>query len=305
MGTTWSVRLAGPAVLPAAVIREDLQDILDRLVAQMSTWRQDSVLSGFNHAAAPAWHPLPEAFFTVLDCALELAEASGGAFDPTMGALTRLWGFGPGGGCGAPPPAQAIEAARARCGYRRLRLEAHARAAWQCGGLELDLSGIAKGYAVDGLAAYLDDLGIDHYLVEVGGELRGRGCKPDGSPWWVGVELLEQTIVALHDLAIATSGDSHRYFEHGGRRYSHTLDPRTGRPVAHDVAAVTVLHPQCMRADALATVLMVLGRQAGLAYARRHAVAALFVVRTPQGLEARLTPALQAFLPAPAPAGVH
>jgi thiamine biosynthesis lipoprotein len=300
MGTTWSAKFAAPAVLPLPTVQEDLQHTLDRIVAQMSQWCEDSDLTRFNRATTDSWHGLPDEFFGVLECALELARATDGAYDPAIGSLTRLWGFGADGPRSTPPAPSEVADARETCGWQRLTLDADTRCARQ-GGVELDFGGIAKGFAVDRLADYLSDLGVDHYLVEVGGELRGRGCKPDGNPWWVAIEQPDiahtgHTIAALHEFAVATSGDRYRYFDHDGRRYSHTLDPRTGYPVDNDITSVTVLHPLCMQADALATALTVLGPANGVEYARRHDIAALFTVRTPGGATEYLTPALSVFL---------
>ena len=170
---------------------------------------------------------------------------------------------------------------------RAARHDAAARRAFQPCGIEQDLSCNAKGYAVDRIAERLLALELPHFLVEIGGELRGHGWKPDGSPWWVQLELPHstgpRTLVALHGLSIATSGDYRRYFEHGGRRHAHTLDPRTGRPLLHASASVSVLHPYCMQADALATVLSVLGPAAGIDLADKLDVAAVFVSRESDG----------------------
>jgi thiamine biosynthesis lipoprotein len=182
-----------------------------------------------------------------------------------------------------------------------VELDRAGRRLLQPGGAVLDLSSIAKGYAVDRLARCLERRGLHHYLVEVGGELRGAGVKPDGHPWWVEIEGVPdaggaQAIVALHGLSIATSGDYRQYFTQNRRRVSHTLDPRTGWPIAHDVASVTVLAPTCMAADALSTVLTVLGPVAGLAFAERRALAARFLVRRAGALEEIHTPAWKALL---------
>lgn len=288
MGTTWSVQcVARP---DAAALRVCVERVLDGVIGEMSTWVADSDISRFNRAAAGTWHALPEDFSRVLRCALEVRDLSGGAYDPTIGALVDLWGFGP---HGAPrvPDAAAIAQAKEKCGGVRLD---DARAC-QPGGVRLDLSGIAKGFAVDKVSAALAARGITDHLVEIGGELRGHGVKPDGSPWWVALEGSD-TVVALHDLAIATSGDSHRAFQHDGKRLSHTIDPRTGYPVPDDLACVTVLHRNCMTADAFATALLVLGASDGLALARRMNVAARFVRRTANGLDEILSPAMAAML---------
>src|SRR5690606_2923261 len=163
---------------------------------------------------------------------------------------------GPGGEYAAPefvpPTADAVGAALADCGWQRVRLDSGPRL-FQPGGLQLDLSSIAKGYAVDLVAKYLHACGLDHFLVEVGGELRGAGMKPDGQPWWVRLEepgvSTAPTVAALHGMSIATSVDYRRCFEHGGRRYARTLDPRRGYPLTSGVASVTVLHTECMLAD--------------------------------------------------------
>ncbi len=297
MGTTWSVKLvadAPPPDLPGGIKR-----ILDRVIAQMSTWEPDSDLSRFNAAPAGTWHRLPDDLFTVLAHAVTLAEDSGGAFDPTIGPLVALWGFGPGENRAIPDPVDLAETA-ARCGWQRLVLDPGGRRAFQPGGLHVDLSGIAKGHAVDLVARHIQDAGIPNHLVEIGGELRGYGAKPDGSPWWMALEtpagIASETIVALHGMSAATSGDYRRFFMDGETRYSHTIDPRTGRPVASEIASVTVLHRACMQADALATALGVLGAEHGLAWARKRHIAARFLSRDRDGFRERTTPAFDAML---------
>ncbi|NHZ81923.1 FAD:protein FMN transferase [Massilia sp. CCM 8695] len=306
MGTSWSARVMAPSDAGPALL-EGLQRQLDLVVAQMSHWERDSNLSRFNSAPAGNWHRLPDEFFTVLSYALEVAEASGGAYDPCAGALVNAWGFGARqryneANFYAPLPG-ASAAIVARADRRRLRLDAGSRRALQAGGVQIDLSSVAKGYAVDLLARCLEAQGLHHYLVEIGGELRGAGTKADGQPWWVALEGVPdagggagQTTVALHGLAIATSGDYRRYFEHGGRRASHTLDPRTGAPIRNDVASVTVLHAECMAADALSTALSVLGPDDGLAFAERHHLAARFLLREGGGLREVVSSAYQELL---------
>jgi thiamine biosynthesis lipoprotein len=302
MGTTWSARVATNA---ASDLQPALQAELDAIVAQMSHWEPDSLLSRYNRAPAGTWIDLPPQFFDVVDYALWAHMASGGAYDPAAGALVDLWGFGAARrydhtGFYAPDDA-AIEHTLDRRAAARLSFDRDGRRLLQPGGLWLDLSSIAKGYAVDCLAQCLERRGLFHYLVEVGGELRGAGVKPDGHPWWVEIEGVPdsdtpQAVVALHGVSIATSGDYRQYFEHGARRVSHTLDPRTGRPVAGDVASVTVLATTCMEADALSTVLAVLGPDDGLAFAEARALAARILVRRAGTLEEIVTPAWKALL---------
>lgn len=302
MGTTWSARVAARHV---GDVQPALQAELDTIVAQMSHWEPDSLLSHYNRAPAGTWVDLPAQFFDVVDYALWAHMASGGAYDPAAGALVDLWGFGAARrydhtGFYAPDD-DAIDRVLDQRASARLSFDRDGCRLLQPGGVRLDLSSIAKGYAVDCLAQCLEQRGLHHYLVEVGGELRGGGVKPDGHPWWVEIEgvpdsATPQAVVALHGVAIATSGDYRQYFEHGARRMSHTLDPRTGRPVAGDVASVTVLAPTCMEADALSTVLTVLGPDDGVAFAEARALAARILVRRAGTLEEIVTPAWKALL---------
>ncbi len=289
MGTTWSVKAV--TSIPADRLRPPIEQCLSLVIAQMSQWESHSDLSRFNAAPAGTWRELPDEFFRVLDHALSLARDTDGAYDPTLGALTELWGFGAAGRRSDVPDAASIEAARARGGWRRVSLDATRRAALQPGGVQLDLSSIAKGFAVDLVSEALSKRGVVDHLVEIGGELRGSGTKPDRSPWWVAIEGATDLVIALHGLSIATSGDGRRFIEHDGRRLSHTLDPRTGRPIAEDLASVTVLAPSCMKADALATALSVLGVEEGAQFARERGIAARFVVRGTGGPVERMTPA--------------
>jgi thiamine biosynthesis lipoprotein len=301
MGTTWRVRLVAAAPLRLAPVRAAIQAALDEVVAQMSTWEAASDLARFNRAAPGTRHALPEHFHAVLACAREVAERSDGAFDPTAGALVDAWGFGPAPRRGRPA-ATALADARRRAGWRRLDIDPARRALLQPGGLALDLSAIAKGFGVDLVARRLDALGITDHLVEVGGELRGSGVKPDGQPWWVALEEPAddaggaRTLLALHGLSVATSGDYRRWFEHEGTRYSHTIDPRDGLPIRHGLASVTVIHADCMRADAWSTALNVLGPDAGLALANQLGLPARLLVRDGDGFAERRSAAFDALL---------
>jgi FAD:protein FMN transferase len=282
MGTVWRVRFAGSdtGVEEAIVAR------LATLVAELSHWRPDSALSRFNRAPAGTWVPLPPDLAQVVAAGLAVAAASGGAFDPAIGRLVDLWGHGP-PGPQPPPSSAALTAARAASGWRRLAFDAPARRLRQPGGCALDLSGIAKGHAADALAATLGDLGVRHALIEVGGELVGRGLKPNGDPWWVDLETpgpAPPLRVALHQGAVATSGS---YI-----RGQHTIDPRTGAPTTSDVVAASVLHASAMYADAWASALCVLDAGAAIALADSHALAARVVTATGE----RLSQALAAML---------
>lgn len=305
MGTTWSVRAA---CLPGqlAPLAGALQQRLDAVVAQMSHWDDGSGLGRFNGAPAASWHALPDEFFSVMEYALAVALDSGGAYDACGGALVNLWGFGARkrydqGGFQAPAGA-AVDAVLARRAGQHIELDRAGRRLLQPGGVQLDLSSVAKGYAVDQLARCLQAHGVGHFLAEIGGELRGAGMQPDGAPWWVELEGVPdggdggQTVIALHGMAVATSGDYRRHFDYAGRRASHTLDPRSGYPINNGVAAVSVLHAECMAADALSTALTVLGADAGLAWANDRHLAARFLLRRGARLEERCSHAWRAML---------
>jgi thiamine biosynthesis lipoprotein len=279
MGTSWSLRFDNPRMLPLPEVRDCVESALARVVAQMSHWEPDSDIGRFNRAPAGTRHVLPAEFATVMRCADHWTRASGGAIDPTVGPLVACWGFGPEARAEGLPDVQALAAARARTGWPRLAFDAAESSLLQPGGFSLDLSGIAKGFAVDHGVDALRAIGVSDLLFEIGGELRGVGQRPGGQPWQVLVDSDPASAqrVALADMAIATSGNRWHQRSHAGRRWSHTIDPRTGEPAVHALASVTVMHAECMQADALATVLTVLGPEEGFEFAQRHEVAALFV----------------------------
>lgn len=289
MGTSWSARIVDP---PPGCTRK-IETVLSRIIAQMSNWEADSDISRFNRTDIGAWTPLPDAFLTVLRAGLEVAHLTGGAFDPAIGHLVDRWGFGPSGQAAntpAPVPSAPWTA-----------IELHGDQARRTRDVALDFSGIAKGFAVNAMAAALRAIGCARFLVEIGGELRGDGIKPDMQPWWVEVEAppgLDVPVlsIALCGLSVATSGDYRRFRMDGDHRLSHSIDPATGAPIAHDVASVTVLHDCAMMADAWATAITVLGHDRGMALATRQGLAARLVRRTTDGAREYMTPALAAML---------
>jgi len=297
MGTTWSVSWVGVAGVDAAAVRHVVARELHIVVDQMSTWEPTSSLCTYNSAPACTWVPIPDALRGVLQAAQQMSQASGGAFDASAGPLVALWGFGAQRGHGeagfAPPSEDTLARTRACCGWQRLRLGADG--AWQPGGLQLDLSAIAKGHAVDRTCDRLRALGLHGVLVEIGGELRGHGTKPDGQPWWVAIEpppgsTEPAPVLAAHHVAVATSGDYRRgYRDTSGRWRSHTIDPRCGRPIHNGVVSVTVVHALCMLADAWSTALTVLGPESGLALAQQHQLAARIVAQDRHGVPREVT----------------
>jgi len=298
MGTFYRLKLRGDAddtkTLQSAIVM-----ILDRVDRLMSTYRPDSELYAFNASGGDAWSPISADTQAVLGAATMVNAMTGGAFDVTIGPLVNLWGFGPSGLVNAPPSEEAIADAWATTGHAHLRTRTtHPTMRKTMPALSVDLCGIAKGYAVDLAAAQLDARGVENYLIEVGGELRGRGRRSDGSPWRIGIERpvparrTVYRVLHLDGRAIATSGDYRNYYEFGGRRFSHTIDPRTARPITHALASVSVVADSTMQADALSTALMVLGPDEGFELARDEGVAALFISRSAHGFTEHRTPAL-------------
>ena len=284
MGTTWSVVVAAPdPALDAASLETALAERLVEINALMSTYDPDSELSRFNAAPAGEWFEVHPELLEVLEIARELAALTDGALDVTIGPLVNLWGFGAAPGKRRVPDDAAIADALASSGFDRLALRSAPPALRKAGALYVDLSAIAKGYAVDELAELLDEAGVERYLVEIGGEIRVRGRNARGVPWQVGIErpdasrrAVARTAIGLETGAVATSGDYRNFFSVDGVRYSHTIDPSTGRPVSHDVASVTVIHPSAAWADGWATALNVLGAERGLAVAQARGLPVSF-----------------------------
>ncbi|MCO6059348.1 FAD:protein FMN transferase [Pseudomonas sp. MOB-449] len=288
MGSSYSVKYvrsaSGPSVEQA---RGEVEGILAEIDRQMSTYRADSEVERFNALPAGSCMALPGPMLELVSFASDLSRDSDGAFDMTVEPLLNLWGFGPQSRGDQVPSADAIAAAKAGVGQQHLSV----RGQQLCkdAPVQLDFNSIAAGYAVDRVVARLGELGVGSTLVEITGELKAVGRKPDGTPWRVAIEAprddrqIAQKIIQLDGLGVSTSGDYRNYFEKGGKRYSHTLDPKTGAPISHNLAAVTVVDESALRADGLSTLLMVLGPEAGRAYAERHDIAAFFVTREGQG----------------------
>lgn len=290
MGTRWSATVDTEPGLDLAALQRDLAAAVQRVDEQMSPWKETSDLVRLNRAPLDTWVDLPTEIMEVLDAALELHRLSAGAFNPCVGALVDAWGFGP---ARDAPDAQAIRAARhaaPQAAHEALELDPAGGRAQKHAALQVDLCGIAKGYAVDCMARVLRQHGVRHALAALDGELRAVGGQADGTPWAVGLERPEagrravHGVIELEDLAVATSGDYRHYVEVGGTRLAHTMDPQRGAPVNNTVASVTVLAPSCMQADAWATALLVAGPARGPALAQRLKLDVLFLLRRAEGL---------------------
>ncbi len=305
MGTRYSVKIAG---VPAATDREQLaskvQAELELINSLMSTYDPQSELSRFNAFAGTEWFGVSRSTLEVVGRARSISEKTGGAFDVTVGPLVNLWGFGPEPEPGLVPSPDLIAAQRARVGYARVELREEPPALRKGRpDVYVDLSAIAKGYAVDRVAGLLEKEGLHDYLVDVGGEIRVAGDNAAGEPWRLAVEYPDSgrrapfRIIRLERGGVATSGNYRNFFELEGQRYAHTIDPRSGWPVSHALLAVTVISDDTMTADAWATALMVLGPEEGLAVAEREGVAALLISAGDDSkVHEQMTSGMRAFL---------
>jgi len=304
MGTTYNLSIADRSLrIERSVLQAGVDGILGAVNEAMSTYRGHSELSRFNASKSTAWTPASRDTLTVLNEALRVSRLSDGAFDPTVGPLVNHWGFGPERGGLPERPERDVGQITQRVSYRHFHLR-HSPAAMRRdrGGVQVDLSGIAKGFALDKVGTYLRKAGLRNFLFEIGGEILAAGHNGKGERWRVGIEKLIagaiaiQRIIGLEDAAIATSGDYRIFAEKAGERYSHLMDPRTGRPVTHRLASASVIDPSTMRADALSTALMVLGPHAGPLLAKQEELAALFIVRTRTGFREIASPAFARYL---------
>ena len=290
MGTRWSASVDAGATVDMIALQHDLAAAVEQVDAQMSPWKPESDLVRLNRAPVDAWVDLPLEMLEVLTCAMDIHRLSAGAFDPCVGALVDAWGFG---AVRDAPDAAAIHTARqaAPCTVREgLEIDRAAGRARKRAPLQLDLCGIAKGYAVDCMAAVLQQYGVRHALAALDGELRAVGSQASGAPWAVALESPEvgrravRGVIELEDMAVATSGDYRHYLNVGDARLAHTMDARRAAPVNNAVASVTVLGRTCMEADAWATALLVAGPGEGLGLAQRRGLEVLFLLRRPEGL---------------------
>jgi thiamine biosynthesis lipoprotein len=285
MGTTYTLKIIADGVNKSDIMRQ-VEAVFEQINTQMSTWRPDSEISRFNRIHTSDWFEISDAFMRVLVAAQKINQQTGGAFDITVSGLVNLWGFGPSERRSKAPEPEAIVEILTHTGPSTFEIDLSKNSIRKIDPeAQVDLSGIAKGYAVDAVAEALEQAGANAFLIEVGGEVRASGGRLDGSPWRVAIERPDaqgrsiQTTVVLNNAAIATSGDYRDYFEIGDRRYSHIIDPKTGGPSDNGVASVSVVTTDAMTADALATGLMVMGTEKALALAVKHNIAVMIVER--------------------------
>jgi thiamine biosynthesis lipoprotein len=297
MGSTYSIKYVRNQDSPSLeLLKRETDAILAEIDQQMSTYRDDSVIEQFNQAPVGSCQTMPRAVLELVEVGRVLNSQSQGALDLTLEPLLNLWGFGPKARVEKVPTPQQLAAARARVGMQHLRRVGEQLC--KDADVQVDFNSIAGGYAVDRVVQRLIELGVSSYLVEITGELKAAGEKPDGQPWRIGLEApqegqrVAQRVLDIDGYGVSTSGDYRNYFEEDGQRYSHTLDPLTGAPITHKLAAVSVVDKSTLRADGLSTVLMVMGTERGLAFAESMGIAAFFV--THEG-DAFVTQTTQAF----------
>jgi thiamine biosynthesis lipoprotein len=304
MGTSYEIKLI-PA--PGQAVPDDLRNRVEAMLAdinrRMSTYDPDSELSRFNQNPRTDWIAVSPELQQVVAEGLRISELSSGAFDITVGPLVNLWGFGPEPRRDQVPSADAIAHARARVGYWRLQTREQPPALKkERADLYLDLSALAKGYGVDRLVALMETTGIPNYLVAIGGEIRARGRNGQNQPWTIAIEKpvpgqrAVERLVRFGDRSISTSGDYRNFFEQDGQRYSHIINPQTGRPVPQTLASVTVVSDRSIVADATATALMAAGPDLGWQLASEHHLAAFFLLVKPDGFQERYTPEFEPYL---------
>ncbi|MBC3382602.1 FAD:protein FMN transferase [Pseudomonas sp. SWRI179] len=284
MGSHYSIQYVRPPAGPGPkTVQAEVENILAEVDRQFSTYRSDSDVERFNALPANSCEVMPGPVLALIRVGEQLSVQSDGSFDLTVEPLLNLWGFGPQSRAEQVPSAEALAEVRQRVGHDHLRIEGDRLC--KDAAVEVDFNSIAAGHAVDRIAARLQALGIDSYLAEATGELKAVGRKPDGSAWRIALEeprddrQVAERIIEVNGYGVSTSGDYRKYFERGGQRYSHTFDGRTGAPVLHNLASVTVIHPSAMMADGLSTLLLILGPERGWDYAQKHDIGVLFVLR--------------------------
>ncbi|HGW6024071.1 TPA: FAD:protein FMN transferase ApbE [Klebsiella quasipneumoniae] len=305
MGTFWRVSVIGVNEAKAQALRAKVQAQLDADDRLLSTWKNDSALMRFNHAADTRPWPVSEAMADIVTLSLRIGAKTDGAMDITVGPLVNLWGFGPDKQPVATPDAQAIAAAKARTGLQHLQvINQSGRQFLQkdIPDLFVDLSTVGEGYAADHLAHLMEQEGISRYLVSVGGALVSRGMNGEGKPWRVAIqkptdrENAVQAIVDINGHGISTSGSYRNYYELDGKRISHVIDPQTGQPITHKLVSVTVIAPTALEADGWDTGLMVLGPEKAQQVVREQGLAVYMIVKEGEGFKTWMSPQFRTFL---------
>ena len=298
MGSTYSIKYVRHAGMPEATqVRSEVEGVLGEVDRQLSTYRNDSDIERFNALPANSCQKMPGSVLELVRTGEQLSAQSEGSYDLTVEPLMNLWGFGPQGREEKVPDAAALAEVMQRVGHQHLHISGDQLC--KDAAVEVDFNSIAAGYAVDTIAARLEAMGIHDYLAEATGELKASGRKADGSPWRIALEeprddrQVAERVIVVDGYGLSTSGDYRNYFEQDGQRFSHTFDARTGAPVSHTLASVTVIHPSALMADGLSTLLLILGPERGWDYAEKHDIGAFFVIRADTGFVTRSSPAFE------------
>ena len=309
MGTTYHISLATSAdeSIDIQQMQQNIDSRLEHINQLMSTYIKDSELSKINQAPADTWVNVSAETAQVIQSAQQISTKTHGAFDITVGNLVNLWGFGPDINLYAIPDEERLQATLKESGHSKVKVQlSPPRIMKAHSSVYIDLSGIAKGYAVDQIAELLGDSGCPNHLVEIGGEIRSGGVKRENTSWNIGIERpisgersVQKAIKTRDTTAMATSGDYRNYFEYKGKRYSHTIDPTNGYPIIHKLAAVSVLHTSCMLADAYATAFMVMGPERSMDFAREHNMRIYMLVKRENGFVPLTSPAFEKFISSP------
>ncbi len=301
MGTSFSIKIvtAQNDVINIELVKNNIDSLLELVNMQMSTYIDSSELSRFNNFSKTTEFPVSKALSFVFFNAIQTSEKSDGAFDITVGPMVNLWGFGPEHHNDEVPPDSEIADRLSKVGYHYLSIDtSRSIVSKAIPELYCDLSSIAKGYGVDVVADYLEQQGFENYLVEIGGEIRARGRNSQTDKWRIGIASPKTEpgyvkALSVNNVGVATSGDYLNYFEKNGLRYSHTIDPRTGKPITHNLASVTVIHPSCQIADAYATAISVLGPEKGYQFALDEELLVFMIIRENTEFIEKMTPGFE------------
>lgn len=294
MGTTYSVKIVpteSSPVFAASVLKEKVDSVLVEVNNQMSTYIPESEISRFNTLDKTEWFNISEDFAFVLDESIELCKLTGGSLDITIAPIVNIWGFGPEQRPHTIPSDEEISTNMKFVGIENLELRLDTPAVKKdIPNLQVDLSSTAKGFGVDKIFTLLTELGFENIMVEIGGEVRASGYNHKNDSWKIGISEADHSgginkVIELSNSAMATSGDYWNYFEEDGVRYSHTINPRTGRPITHKLASVTVLDSTCLRADGLATGIFVMGPGKGYDFAVEQELAVYMIVKSDTGFK--------------------
>jgi len=301
MGTTYKILIVSKdKKINKIKLKKNIDDLLNKVNMEMSTYIKDSEISRFNSSSTTEWFPVSEGFAKVVKNSIDISKKSNGSFDVTISPLIDLWGFGKRSGERIPNKTE-IDQISQYTGYKNLDVKfSPPYIKKKTPKLQINLSAIAKGYGVDKVVEFLNSRNYKNYLVEIGGEVRVGG-KKFNKKWRIGVlkpDTIDKynIIVLLSDISLATSGDYFNYFEKDGRRYSHTIDPVTKRPITHKLASVTVVHKSCMLADGLATAINVMGPDKGYEFALKEGLPIYMIIRKDKGFVIKMTPSFKKLL---------